>query len=95
VRTNPDLATLSALCLGRRSSLTETADMRKLEATIIYPVSSIGIREPSVSTTNLAHAAQRLTPPQRVRQPSLTARWRRTQEGRLEMQWRRAFGEAA
>src|SRR6516165_6940764 len=76
----PTLATLSALCLGQRSSLTETADMRKLEATtIINPVSTIGIREPSVSTTDLAHAVQRLTPLQQVRSPSLTPRWSRTQ----------------
>jgi hypothetical protein len=68
--------------------MAETADMLKTEAaTIINPVSTIGIREPSVSATDLAHAAQRLTPLQSVRRPRLTARWSRTQGGRLEMRW--------
>jgi hypothetical protein len=69
--------------------------LKQETATIRNPVSTFGIREPSVSATDLADAAQRLTPLQRVRKHRLTARWRRTQEGRLEMRWILVLDEAA
>jgi hypothetical protein len=70
--------------------------MLKTEATtIINPVSNIGIGESSVSAADLAHAPQRLTPLQSVRQPRLTARWSRTQGGRLETRWLLVLEEAA